>query len=243
MTSKFQRYADDEISDSIIQMAHRLLDTSTQQYPIDILVSRLEKHLADPSSAHEKYPWAAGFVMGIPVPSWQRQVVWNVGQKTRFIVAVWSGADLGSYLTNEWCDSGVGRALAENSDILIDGQQRLHSLEEYFLDRLAVPDVQGQPRVWSEVGNGERKRFLSTVFTHAQSPHTQIRYRRKQRSLREAEIERFPDIQKNRPNRNDCRTQGQRKYQQADGSHDAGWSFDQLAIECHDRCSGDSGRN
>lgn len=167
MTSKFQRYADDEISDSSIQMTHQFLATSTQQYPIDILVSRWEKHMADPSSAHEKYPWAAGFVMGIPVPSWQRQVAWNVGQKTRFIVSVWSGSDLGSYLTNEWCASGMGRAMAENSDILIDGQQRLHSLEEYFLDRLAVPDVQGQPRVWSEVDNGERKRFLSTVFTNA----------------------------------------------------------------------------
>ncbi|KPU59487.1 hypothetical protein AN403_3108 [Pseudomonas fluorescens] len=59
-------------------------------------------------------------------------------------------------------------AMAENSEILIDGQQRLHSLEEYFLDRLAVPDAQGLPRVWSEIGNGERKRFLSTIFTHSQ---------------------------------------------------------------------------
>ena len=52
-----------------------------------------------------------------------------------------------------------GRTLAENSEILIDAQQRLHSLEEYFLDRLAVTDLQGQPRVLSEIGNGERRRF------------------------------------------------------------------------------------
>jgi len=58
-------------------------------------------------------------------------------------------------------------AMAENSDILIDGQQRLHSLEQYFLDQLAVPDVQGMPRVWSEIGNSERKRFLSTIFAHS----------------------------------------------------------------------------
>eukprot|EP01133_Synstelium_polycarpum_P012886 gene12886-15137_t len=167
MTSKFQRYADDEISDPSLRMPRQILATSTNQYPIDILVSRWEKHLVEPSVAHEKYPWAAEFVMGIPVPSWHRSVVWNLGQKARFIVSVWSGGDLGSYLTNEWCDSVAGRAMAESSDILIDGLQRLHSLEEYLLDRLAVPDAQGQPRVWSEVGNGERKRFLSTVFTHA----------------------------------------------------------------------------
>ena len=167
MTSKFQRYADDEISDPSLRMPRQILATSTNQYPIDILVSRWEKHLVEPSVAHEKYPWAAGFVMGIPVPSWHRPVVWNLGQKSRFIISVWTGGDLGSYLTNEWCDSGSGRAMAESSDILIDGLQRLHSLEEYLLDRLAVPDAQGQPRVWSEIGNGERKRFLSTVFMHA----------------------------------------------------------------------------
>ncbi|MNL54013.1 hypothetical protein D3C87_1773040 [compost metagenome] len=57
--------------------------------------------------------------------------------------------------------------MVENSDVLIDGQQRLHSLEQYFLDQLAIPDAQGLPRVWSEICNGERKRFLSTIFAHS----------------------------------------------------------------------------
>ncbi len=106
--------------------------------------------------------------MGMPVPIWARRLEWNVGQQARFISAVWAGLDLGSYLTNDWCEpASTGRALAENSEILVDGQQRLHSLEGYFLDQLAVPDAQGQPRVWSELGNGERKRFLSTIFTNA----------------------------------------------------------------------------
>ena len=168
MTSLFQRYADDETSDMRIRMPQRVLATTISHYPIDILASHLEQYLVDPSSAHERFPWAARFVMGMPVPTWVRGLEWNVGQKSRFISAVWSGGDLGSYLTNGWCESAsVGRALAENSEILIDGQQRLHSLEEYFLDRLAIPDAQGQPRIWSELGNGERKRFLSTIFAHA----------------------------------------------------------------------------
>lgn len=149
-------------------MPTRVLPTTINQYPIDVLVCHLEEYLTDPSSAHDRCPWAARFVMGIPVPSWQRSLVWNVGQKSRFIVAVWAGADLGSYLTNNWSDSAAGgRGIADNSEILIDGQQRLHSLEEYFLDRVAVPEAQGQPRVWSEIGNGERKRFLSTIFANA----------------------------------------------------------------------------
>lgn len=69
MTTMFQRYADDEISDSTIQMPQRILATTVHHYPIDVLACRLEKYQADPSSAHDKYPWAARLVMGILVPS------------------------------------------------------------------------------------------------------------------------------------------------------------------------------
>ena len=157
ITSFFKRYADGGTSDLHIHMPQRLLPTTVSHCPLEVLVGHWEKYLEDPSSAREHFPWAARFVMGM-----------NLGQKSRFISAVWSGGDLGSYLTNGWYEPlSVGRALAENSEILIDGQQRLHSLEEYLLDRLAVPDAQGQPRIWSELGNGERRRFLSTIFTHA----------------------------------------------------------------------------
>ncbi len=168
MTSIFQRYADDEPSELRIQMPQRVLATTVSHYPIDVLVGQWEKYLVDPSSAREHFPWAARFVMGMPVPTRARGLEWNLGQKSRFISAIWSGGDLGSYLTNDWYEPESGsRALAENSEILIDGQQRLHSLEEYLLDRLAIPDAQGQPRIWSELGNSERRRFLSTIFTHA----------------------------------------------------------------------------
>jgi len=168
MTSIFQRYADDESSELRIQMPQRVLATTVSHYPIDVLVGHWEKYLVDPSSARDRFPWAARFVMGMPVPTWARGLEWNLGQKSRFISAVWSGGDLGSYLTNDWCGPAIaGGALAENSEILLDGQQRLHTLEEYFLDRMAIPDAQGQPRIWSELGNAERKRFLSTIFAHA----------------------------------------------------------------------------
>lgn len=166
MSIIFQRHRDEENADHRIQMPQRILPTTTNQFPIDVLALRFEQYQADPSNAQDRYPWAARFVLGIPVPTWQRHLVWSVGQKSRFISAAWSGADLGSYLTNGWCEC-TGSAMAENSEILLDGQQRLHSLEEYFLDRLAVPDAQGQPRTWSEVGKSERKRFLSTIFAHS----------------------------------------------------------------------------
>lgn len=148
-------------------MPQRVLPTTVSHCPLEVLVGHWEKFRVAPSSLREQFPWAARFVMGMPVTTWARGLEWNLGQKSRFISAVWSGGDLGSYLTNDWYEPVIGsRALAENSEILIDGQQRLHSLEEYLLDRQAVPDAQGQPRIWSELGNGERKRFLSTIFTH-----------------------------------------------------------------------------
>lgn len=168
MSSLFSRYCDDESSDSTIQMPQRFLPTSISQYPIDVLVGRFVKYQEDPSSFRARFPWADRFVMGIPMPIWSRPITWGVGQQARFITAAWAGADLGSYLLNTWCESsGAGMSMKENSEILLDGQQRLVSLEEYFLDRLAVPDAQGQPRIWSEIGNKERKRFLSTIFAHS----------------------------------------------------------------------------
>lgn len=145
MTSFFQRYADVRTSDMHIQMPQRFLPTTVSHYPLDVLVGHWEKYLVDPSSARECFPWAVRFVMGMPVATWARGLEWNVGQQSRFISTVWSGGDLGSYLTNDWYEPESGaRALAGNSEILIDGQQRLHSLEEYLLDRLAVPDAHPQ---------------------------------------------------------------------------------------------------
>jgi len=84
---------------------------------------------------------------------------------------VWAGDDLGSYLTNNWSDSVAGgRGLADNSEILIDGQQCLHSLEEDVLDKVAVPHAQGQPRLWPEIGKSELERYLSRILTNARVP-------------------------------------------------------------------------
>ena len=115
MTSIFQRYADDEPSELRIQMPQPVLATTVSHYPIDVLVGHWEKYLVDPSSARDRFPWAARFVMGMPVPTWARGLEWNVGQQARFISAVWAGLDLGSYLTNDWCEpASIGRALVEH---------------------------------------------------------------------------------------------------------------------------------
>lgn len=96
MTFSFKRYADGGTSDRHIYMPQRLLPTTVSHYPIDVLVGHWEKYLVDPSSAHDRFPWAGRFVMGMPVPTWPRGLEWNVGQQARFISAVWAGLDLGA---------------------------------------------------------------------------------------------------------------------------------------------------
>jgi len=79
MTSVFRQYGDYKIAHGTIQMPTRVLPTTINQYPIDVLARHLEKYLTDPSSALDRYLWAARFVMGNPVPSRQRSLVWNAG--------------------------------------------------------------------------------------------------------------------------------------------------------------------
>ena len=69
MTSIFKRYADGGTSDRHIHMPQRLLPTSVSHCPLEVLVGHWEKHLVDPSSARDCFPWAAHFVMGMPVPT------------------------------------------------------------------------------------------------------------------------------------------------------------------------------
>lgn len=111
MTSIFKRYADGGTSDRHIHMPQRVLPTTVSHSPLEVLVGHWEKYLVAPSSLREQFPWAARFVMGMPVTTWARGLEWNLGQKSRFISAVWSGGDLGSYLTNDWAYRSIGLSL------------------------------------------------------------------------------------------------------------------------------------
>jgi hypothetical protein len=131
------------------------------------LPQKLEKYLADPGGVKAKYPWATRFAMGHPLATWQRPAVWTEGQQVRFITSVWIGGDLGSYLVNGWYEFDAQGAYVTNSEVLLDGQQRLIALEGYLLGRFGVPDASGQVRQWSELGYNERRRFLGMTFTQA----------------------------------------------------------------------------
>lgn len=150
------------------QMPNTVLDAKVSNLCISELLGRLERFTEkDSMDGPAAYPWADRFVMGYPLPHWQRPLVWSEAQCVQFIVSIWSGVDLGSYLVNGLWDyqlNGDKEEFRKFSEVLLDGQQRLTAIERYVTDQIAVPDANGTLRYWSELGRQERRRFGTFHF-------------------------------------------------------------------------------
>lgn len=165
----FSRYEGAPASaDNEIRMPVDSLDAKVSNLCISELLGRLE---AFGDEERAMYPWTDRFVMGFPLPKWQRPQVWSLEQKVRFIQSIWAGVDIGSYMVNdnyEYLKDCAGNdCYRELSEVLLDGQQRLTAIEEYLLNKLAVPDANGDLRYWKELPRIERRRFGSYHFARA----------------------------------------------------------------------------
>ena len=94
-------------------------------------------------------------VLGIGLPYWQRPLKWTEDHMRRYIASCWQSRNIGHWIINV-LDSGP----PELDGLLIDGQQRLTSLERYFDDRLAIASVDGPLLYWSDLSSKEQRRFL-----------------------------------------------------------------------------------
>lgn len=166
MNTTFIRNAGAAEADPSIRMPADLIRASTTTMSIGELLGRLEQFTTGELSP-EQFPWATRFVMGFPLPSWQRPLVWTLEQKTRFITSIWCGVEIGSYLINDVYEFMPDGTLRKFSDILLDGQQRLSTIEEYVKDGFAIPDATGTPRLWSQLPSLERRRFAVLQFSRA----------------------------------------------------------------------------
>lgn len=158
----FKRYEGANIADDGIRMPTLKQDARVSTLCISEVLGRLEEFTKDDYALQEMFPWAKRFVMGFPLPDWQRPLVWSQEQKTRFISSIWAGLDIGSYLLNdqyEYVDGKQGQHFRKFSEVLLDGQQRLSAIEDYVLNKFAVPDATGTLRFWSELPQIERRRF------------------------------------------------------------------------------------
>ncbi|MFC5079533.1 hypothetical protein VTH8203_01520 [Vibrio thalassae] len=102
----------------------------------------------------EDYPWARKMLGKFPIPTWQRDSVWTLKQKVSFIESCYLGYDIGSIVVNGYLDLD-DNTLAEYSDCLIDGQQRVEALLDYTSDKFKVFGF-----YYSELERSEQSRFL-----------------------------------------------------------------------------------
>jgi hypothetical protein len=105
----------------------------------------------DPMAAN---PHGLRTVMGFCLPHWQRPLVWTLAQKVSFIESAWRGINLGTYTYNQ---VDMGHPL---DNLLIDGQQRMNTIECYLNDEFPVFGCR-----WSEVTPvDERIWSMTTIF-------------------------------------------------------------------------------
>ena len=97
-------------------------------------------------------------VMGYPLPTWQRGRDWSDEQMARFITSAYRGVHLGMYVYNQSIRN------PKLNGLLIDGQQRMLTLETYLAGDLAVKGDDGIARTWNELDDEEQRHFLRMTF-------------------------------------------------------------------------------
>lgn len=100
-----------------------------------------------------KYLTGGPSVMGYNLPSWQRPFVWTQGQSVKLIESIWMGLNIGTYTFNRSHDD------ANFDNLLIDGQQRLRTIELYLTNSFPVFGY-----VWSDIPRPEQRDFESRHF-------------------------------------------------------------------------------
>lgn len=106
----------------------------------------------------EEYPNPCGYrhVMGYFLPTWQRGIVWDESRQIKLIESLWVGIPVGTFTFNR---SKVYGGPLDN--LLIDGQQRMHSLERYLTDSFPVFG-----RLWSGVSVVDKRMFAMSRQFH-----------------------------------------------------------------------------
>jgi hypothetical protein len=127
---------------------------------IDALWMNYREHLAMKPNDLPMYYTSERYACGYPIPSFQRELVWTMAQKTAFIESIWLGLYPGTYCIHraDWMKGGQPQKF---SGWLIDGQQRLSTIQEYWEDGFKVFGL-----FWSELTAQEVRRFKSAKFTH-----------------------------------------------------------------------------
>jgi hypothetical protein len=99
-------------------------------------------------------------VLGYKLPVWQRPEVWTDDQCIKFLMSIYMGVGLGTFMVN------FSRSMADDDThmLLLDGQQRLRSIERYWNGELAVPGDDGNSYFWGDLTEREHAHFERINF-------------------------------------------------------------------------------
>lgn len=153
-------------------LPERILVGARRDYTISHLVEGLK---VTPTIPQERV------VMNRVLPPWQRPFVWDLVRQVAFIEGVFLGLGTGMYVVNG-CDYNDQGELFM-SGWVIDGQQRLTSIDRFMKDEFPVfrtPDA-SDGIYYSQLSVSEkRRRFLSAPF-----PAFELEYQAEEDKLKE----------------------------------------------------------
>ena len=133
----------------------QLMFAQSMAFGIDHLFHHFEKE--DDTSKDAWYnPCGLPMLLGFVVPGFQRPKVWSRDQNRALIESVWRGVPIGTYSVNFTTGSDLPPEL---TNILIDGQQRLNALREYWQNGF---DFQGY--YWRDLSDLDQRMFLRNSF-------------------------------------------------------------------------------
>ncbi len=147
----------------VMRIPERMDFGKTFDSTIEFLWHHYQKHLDNAVTGEAPlFDVSHRYACGFPVPAFQRQLVWSIDQKIKFIESLWLGLSPSTYTVHEY-DYEAGGKAKRFSGWLIDGQQRLTTIQEYWENGFAVFGL-----LYSELTDREKRRFRSIKFAHTE---------------------------------------------------------------------------
>ena len=128
-----------------------ILRGNRRDYPIEMVVSG--------DDIYRRRNTASRFIFNLPLPDWQRPIVWETNRMVAFIEGIFMGFGCGYYVKNgsDWYRDGTAMPM---SGWLIDGQQRINAIREFIENGLVIFDGV----TWGSMSKREQLRFLREPF-------------------------------------------------------------------------------
>ena len=134
-----------------------LMFARTVAFGMDHLLFNKERSAEKAETVASQFynPLGRKTLLGFVIPDFQRGLVWSIEQQRNLIESVWRGVPIGSYAVNFSTDY----LPPDVTNVLIDGQQRLQALDDYWSDKVAYGGYH-----WSELTERDRRYFIRAPF-------------------------------------------------------------------------------